>query len=186
MDEDIQKMSRRHPIRLAVWYASAVIACEESGGGRSDSAASITPGSASSSASVAARCYRSPQSVLLGPITPKSRNNGKGPGWIRMEGFPAAGSGGGNLIDESRAGLGASWRRGFGDSVSITAFDDFLRVELRLIVSDTAAIGSALARSDADLEPDSTGKLQDFRREWDFRAVIAPCDSMPLHWTRKS
>ena len=132
---------------------------------------------------VVARCYRSSQSVLLGPIVAKSGQNAQGPGWIRIEGLPAADSGGGELVDANRAGLGGSWRRGSGNSVSMAAADDFLRVELRLTVSDSAAIGPALARSDAGLEPDSAGQLREFRREWILRAARAPCDSMPTRRT---
>ena len=134
---------------------------------------------------LAVRCYRSSQSVLLGPIAAKSRHNGQGPGWIRIEGLQAADSGGGELVDANRAGLGGSWRRGPGHSVSMTAADDFLRAELRLTVSDSAATGPALARSDAALEPDSAGHLRELRREWILRAVRAPCDSMPTRRTHE-
>ena len=137
---------------------------------------------AHASARAAARCYRSSHSVLLGPIT-KSRQNGHGPGWLRFEGLPTAGGGSGELVDANRAGLGGHWLRGPGDSVSMTAADDFGRVELRLAVSDSVAIGSALALSDADLERDASGQLQNFRRGWVLRASRAPCDSMPVRWT---
>jgi hypothetical protein len=43
-------------------------------------------------------------------------------------------------------------------------------------------IGSALARSDAALERDASGRLTDLRRQWPIRAVRAPCDSMPAGW----
>lgn len=173
-------------IRLAVWCACAGVACGQSGTERGESALPDTSSTRPNTAPVVASCYRSSQSVLLGPITPKSRQNGKGPGWIRIEGFPAAESGASELIDANRAGLGGSWRRGSGDSVSMAAFDDFLRVELRLAVSDTAVMGEAVARSDADVERDSAGNLRDFRRDWVVRAARAPCDSMPERWTGKS
>src|SRR3954465_11354649 len=95
------------------------------------------------SAARPARCYRSSNSVLLGPIT-KSKQNARGPGWLRVEGLPTADSGAGELVDASRAGLNGVWRRATGDSVSMTAADDFLRVELRLVISDSVAIGAAL------------------------------------------
>jgi hypothetical protein len=131
---------------------------------------------------VVARCYQSLHSVLLGPTT-KSRQNGQGPGWLRIEGLPAADSGSGELVDANRAGLGAFWRRGPVDSVSIAAADDFLQVELRLAVSDSVAIGSAFARSDADVEKDASGELRTFRRRWILRAARASCDSMPKRST---
>jgi hypothetical protein len=133
----------------------------------------------------AARCYRSSSSALLGPIT-ESRQNGQGPGWLRFAGLPLADSGFGELVDANRAGVGGFWRRGPGDSVSMTAADDFLRVELRLAVSDSVAMGSALALSDADLEPDASGKLGTFRRAWVLRASRASCDSMPLRQTSRA
>ena len=129
-----------------------------------------------------ARCYQSIHSVLLGPTT-KSRQNGQGPGWLRIEGLPAAGSGSGELVDANRAGLIAFWRRGPVDSVLIAAADDFLRVELRLAVSDSVAIGSALARSDADVEKDTSGELRTFRRGWVLRAARASCQNMPKRST---
>jgi hypothetical protein len=140
---------------------------------------------AASGKQAVARCYQSLHSVLLGPTT-KSRQNGQGPGWLRIEGTPDADSGSGELVDANRAGLGALWRRGPVDSVSIAAADDFLRVELRLAVSDSIAIGSAIARSDADVEKDASGQLRTFRRGWILRAARAPCDSMPKRSTRRT
>ncbi len=131
-----------------------------------------------------------PPTGLLLPFLPlralrpptKSGQQGKGPGWIRLEGLPSADTGLGELVDADRKGLSALWRRARGDSVSIVAADDFLRVELRLAVSGSAIGGRALARSDAALEPDSTGRLRELRREWILRASRAPCDSMPVPW----
>jgi hypothetical protein len=132
-----------------------------------------------------ARCYRSSHSVLLGPIA-KSRQNARGPGWLRVEGIQAADSGAGDLVDATRAGLSGMWRRGPGDSVSMSAGDDFLRVELRLVISDSLAVGSAMALSDADLERDASGQLRTFRRGWVLRATRASCDSMPIRSVRGS
>jgi hypothetical protein len=134
------------------------------------------------SASLAAHCYRSSHSVLFGPPT-RSGQQGKGPGWLRFEGVSEADSGWGGLVDANRSGLGASWRRTSGDSVSVVAMDDFLRVQLRLAVSDSAAVGPAHAHSDAAAEPDASGRLRDLRRDWVLTASRAPCDSMPARWT---
>ena len=119
--------------------------------------------------------------MLFGPPT-KSGQQGRGPGWIRLEGLPAADSGRGELVDADRKGVSALWRRARGDSMSVVAADHFLRVDLRLAVSGRAVGGWALARSDAALEPDSAGRLREFRREWLLRASRAPCDSMPVPW----
>jgi hypothetical protein len=137
------------------------------------------PDSALIAVSPSVRCYRSSHSVLLGPIT-KSRQNARGPGWLRVESIQDADSGRGELVDATRAGLSGLWRRGPGDSVSMTAADDFLRVELRLVISDSFAMGPARAISDADLERDASGQLRTFRRDWVLRATRAACDSMPI------
>jgi hypothetical protein len=134
------------------------------------------------SASMAAHCYRSSHSVLLGPPR-RSGQDGKGPGWLRLEGISDADSGRGGLVDANRSSLGATWRRASGDSVSVLAAGHHLRVELRLAISDSAAVGAALARSDAAAEPDASGRLRDLRREWVLTASRAPCDSMPANWT---
>src|SRR4051812_37368650 len=125
-----------------------------------------------------ARCYQSPHSVLFGPSA-KSRQNGQGPGWLRIDGLPGADSGPGEVVDANRAGLGAMWHRGSVDSVLLVGADDFLRVELRLSVSDSVATGSALATSDADVERNASDQGKTFRRDWILHAVRAPCDSMP-------
>ena len=153
------------------------LACAEPKTGSDHSA--LDSSDVAQSAARSARCYRSSHSVLLGPIT-KSKQNAGGPGWLRVEGLPTADSGAGELVDASRAGLNGLWRRGTGDSVSMTAADDFLRVELRLVISDSVAMGAARARSDADFERDAAGELRDFQRGWVLRAFRAPCDSMPI------
>jgi hypothetical protein len=173
---------RKSGLSTAVVILCAGLDCAEPGTEGAKSAPLDSPVAGQSSARAAARCYRSSHSVLLGPIT-KSRQNGRGPGWLRFEGLPTARGGSGELVDVNRAGLGGFWRRGPGDSVSMAAADDFGRVELRLAVSESVAIGSALALSDADLERDASGQLQTFRRGWVLRASRAPCDSMPLRWT---
>jgi hypothetical protein len=52
--------------------------------------------------------------------------------------------------------------------------------ELRLVITESLAVGSALATSDAALERDpAMGQLREFRRAWELRALRAPCDSIP-------
>ena len=170
---------RRAYLSVTALISSVVFACAEP---KTESGNSTLPDDSlagQSRARLTTRCYRSSYSVLLGPNS-KSIQNGKGPGWLRVEGTPTAGDGSVELVDSNRAGLGGVWRRGPGDSLSMTAADDFLRVELRLAVSDSVAIGSALAVSDAALERDASGKSRNFRRGWVLRASRAPCDSMPV------
>lgn len=123
-------------------------------------------------------CYRSASSVLLGPLTAGGQQ-GEGPGWIRIDGGLGADSGAAGLRDANSKTMAGQWRRVTGDSVAVTAFDDFLRVELRLVVSDTMASGIGSSRSDAALERDSAGTMQELRRSWVLAAPAAPCDSMP-------
>ena len=66
-----------------------------------------------------------------------------------------------------------------GDSLRVLAADDFLRTELRVVVGPSSLRGRASARSDADLERDSTGRLAEVHREWQVDAVRVACDSMP-------
>ena len=166
-------------LSVTLFIGSVAFACAEPKSDGAKSAMVDSTAEAPSSLRLTTRCYRSAHSMLLGPIT-KSRQNGKGPGWLRVDGLPTADSGSGEIVDANRAGLGGAWHRSPGDSLSMTAADDFLRVKLRLIVSDSAAKGSALAVSDADLERDASGKLQTFRRSWVLDASRAPCDSMPV------
>jgi hypothetical protein len=130
---------------------------------------------------VGAACFRSPHSVLLGPPTP-SGEQGTGPGWLGLEVSGHHDSGWAKLVDPDSKAFHALWRRDKTDSVAFTAADDFLRVQMRLSVSDTLVVGSASAHSDATLEPDASGRLADLRREWTLRAVRSPCDSMPVGW----
>jgi hypothetical protein len=154
----------------------AALACSQPGGeiGKDSVIDAVRE---SANASLPPRCFRSSESVLFGPAT-GSGQQGAGPGWLRLE-SPGADSGFGELVDADHKGLGASWRRVSLDSVSIVAFDDFLRVEMRLALFVDSAAGPVRASSDAALERDSAGRLQDLRREWVLRAASAPCDSMP-------
>lgn len=127
---------------------------------------------------VAAACYRSPHSVLFGPPTP-SGQQGKAPGWLGVQLPVHADSGWAELVDPDSKGFSAFWRRDATDSVVLRAGDDFLHIEMRLAVTDSSITGSALARSDAALERDASGRLSDLRREWSLRADRMSCDSMP-------
>jgi hypothetical protein len=125
-----------------------------------------------------ARCYRSPHSVLFGPPT-RTGQQGRPPGWLRLEGFPESDHGEAELRDGDEKGMGAGWRREPDDSVAVLASNDFVRIEIRFLASNGSLAGRGAAHSDAALEPDSTGRLSDLRRSWKFSATEAPCDSMP-------
>lgn len=124
------------------------------------------------------RCYRSPHSVLFGPPT-NTGQQGRGPGWIRLEEFPESDHGQAELRDSDEKAMGAGWRRQPNDSVAVLASNDFLRAELRFVVSRDSLAGQGTAHSDAALEPDSTGQLSDLRRSWKFNATEASCEAMP-------
>jgi hypothetical protein len=127
---------------------------------------------------VAAACYRSSHSVLLGPPTP-SGQQGRGPGWMALEVPEHADSGWAVLVDPGTRRFSTRWRRDATDSIALHAGDDFLQLDMRLAASDSLVHGSASARSDAALERDSSGSLKDLERHWILRAVRAPCDSLP-------
>ena len=143
---------------------------------RPDTAGAVWPAS-----DVSVRCYRSPHSVLFGRPT-RSGQQGRGPGWIRLEGFPTADSGSTELVDADRKGVGGQWRRAPGDSVSVAAGDHDLSVRLQLVISDRSVAGRARAHSDVAAERDAAGRLGDLWREWLLRATRASCDSMPVPW----
>ncbi|HJU64434.1 MAG TPA: hypothetical protein VJ596_02095 [Gemmatimonadaceae bacterium] len=172
------KVEPLHRLRTAlevVVVAAMMHACD---GSRDDSGPAADSSPAPTTSPLAdVRCYRSPQSVLLGPPVGR-RNVGHPPGWLRLEGLDHATSGVAELVDANRAGLSGQWMRE-GDSLRVLAADDFLRTELRVVVGPSSLRGRASARSDADLERDSTGRLAEVRREWQVAAVRVACDSMP-------
>lgn len=127
---------------------------------------------------IVARCYRTPKSIFA-RVTAFDGRVGPGPGWLRIEYSQALDSGIGLLVDNDGGSLGARWKRAPAESVVVVGMDDFLRVELRLSISDSIATGSALATSDADFERDASGRLRDYRREWKLVATHAPCENMP-------
>ena len=131
---------------------------------------------------VAVACFRSPHSVFFGPPTP-SGQQGKSPGWLALELSQRGDSGWAKLVDPDSKAFYARWHRAASDTVAFTAADDFLRVEMRLAVSDSLVVGSARAHSDAALERDASGRLGDLRREWTMRAIRSPCANMPEGWT---
>ena len=166
-------MQTQRSIRLIALLSVALTACD-----RPAERPEQAPGAPARQASGASHCFRSTSSVLLGPTT-VSGQQGKGPGWIRIEGGLAADSGTAALRDAEARTMLATWKRAPGDSIDVVAFDDFLRVELRLAVSETMASGIGSSRSDAALERDSAGRMQDLRRSWVLSAPAVACDSMP-------
>lgn len=98
-------------------------------------------------------------------------------GWIRLEQF-AGDTASAKLIDSDGFALDAAWRRN-ADSLVVAGSNDFVRVEMRLRVTDSGARGTLMAHSDAALERDSTGKLREFRRDSKISFRQSPCDSMP-------
>ena len=124
-----------------------------------------------------AACFTADRSVLArtpGSVgAPASSING----WIRLDHF-IGDSASAKLIDSDGFTLDASWRR-IADSLVVAGFNDFVRIEMRLRVADSAARGTLNAHSDAALERDSAGKLREFSRSSRIAFRQAPCDSMP-------
>jgi len=130
------------------------------------------------------RCYvgngsilgRAPGSPAPGPAALQ--------GWLELYGPIGTDSGRARLIDSDGRSLDASRRRLGADSMSIVAFNDFLRVELRVSASDSTLRGTALATSDAAETRDTAGRSRRFRREWKLVARRRPCDHLPQRITR--
>ena len=123
-------------------------------------------------------CYRSPTSVMA-RTTPFEGHSSVAPGWLRFETSSGRDSGTLRLVDADGAALHATWRRSTADSLEIRGFDDFMRVEMRVMRSDSALAGTGLLTSDADVQRNAAGKLETLRREWAVRAVAAPCSGVP-------
>jgi hypothetical protein len=98
-------------------------------------------------------------------------------GWIRLDHFRKD-SASAKLIDSDGFALDAVWLRK-PDSLIVSGFNDFVRIEMRLGVDDSVARGTLRAHSDAALERDAKGKLREFRRESTISFRQSPCDSMP-------
>lgn len=129
-------------------------------------------------ATASADCFRASESVLARqPGTAADGPPGL-TGWIRLESGEPSDSGTARLTDSDGRALSGRWRRLTADSIAIVAFDDFLRIEMRLATSEPMS-GSARATSDAALTRDSTGKLGTFRREWAVSARRASCADTP-------
>ena len=125
-----------------------------------------------------AACFVSAQSVLArGPDTAAPGPAGLR-GWIRLDRFTGSDSAEATLVDSDGFALGASWLRR-GDSVNVAGSNDFVRIDLRLRVSDSVARGSMRAHSDAALERDSAGKLREFLRTGTIEFRRVSCDRMP-------
>lgn len=125
------------------------------------------------------RCWVSDSSVLArAPSTVAPGSVGLR-GWIVLDPPSVGESGTARLVDSDGADLGATWNGIGGDSVAVVAFNDFLRVEMRLAVTVEEASGVAQAGSDAAQERDSAGQMRDFRRSWRIVARAASCDSLP-------
>lgn len=137
----------------------------------SDSAQAVVADSAIHPDSVAS-CFTADGSVLARSSTAPSIN-----GWIRLERF-ASDSSAATLVDSDGFALDATWFRR-ADSVMVSGFNDFVRIDMRLSVSASSASGTLRAHSDAALERDSSGRLVEFRRSTDIRLRKASCDSMP-------
>ena len=125
-----------------------------------------------------ADCFHASESVLARrPGTPADGPAGLS-GWIRLESGAPSDSGAARLTDSDGRSLGGRWRRLAADSIAVVAFDDFVRVEMRLATADPMS-GSARASSDAALVRDSTGKSSAFRRDWTVSAQRVSCADMP-------
>jgi hypothetical protein len=122
-------------------------------------------------------CFMAASSVLARtPGTAGAPDSGV-TGWMRLDQFNVD-SASAKLVDSDGFALDAVWRRK-ADSLIISGFNDFVRIEMRLGVDDSTARGTLRAHSDAALERDSKGKFREFRRAAAISFRQSPCDSMP-------
>src|SRR5688500_7706418 len=147
----------------------AASACAPGEQRASDSAAR----SSDAAPGTSAECYVSASSVLgreaapaRGLVSEQVAPPDTIRGWLRLERDTGADGGSARLVDSDGAALGATWRRIGGDSLVVTGFDDFLRVELRLASGADSVRGSAVASSDAAFDRGSDDRLVEYRREW--------------------
>jgi hypothetical protein len=127
--------------------------------------------------SSSARCFSTTGSVLgraPGTAAPAPRDV---TGRVRLEGLSVAGndSATARLADSDGRSLAATWRRIGGDSITVMGFNDFVRVEMRLAVTEGRLSGSATATSDAAAVRDSSGRVTPFRRQWTIDAASERC-----------
>jgi len=169
---------RRSFTSRATVLCAALAACadrEPSSDTTDSAAAALSRDSASDSAA----CFVSDRSVLARALNTAAPGPADLRGWIRLDQFGVADSAAAQLVDSDGFALDATWRRSGADSLVVAGSNDFVRIEMRLGTTDSAARGSLQAHSDAALERDSAGTLREFRRTASMRFRQAPCDSMP-------
>lgn len=125
-----------------------------------------------------AACFVAEQSVLARAPNTAAPGPENLRGWIQLFQFGLRDSSAARLVDSDGSSLEAFWR-GSADSIVVQGANDFVTIQVRLRIRDSAARGSLQARSDAALERDSSGKLREFERSGTIDLVHASCDSMP-------
>jgi hypothetical protein len=168
---------RIRPIRL---LAILMLGCrpDQDSVTRTDSTPATTTGAVVVQDSLAgAACFAADRSVLARTPGSAGAPTTAISGWIRLDRFNSD-SASAKLIDSDGFTLDAAWRR-MTDSIVVAGFNDFVKIEMRLRVADSAARGTLNAHSDAALERDSAGKLREFSRSSQIRFRQAPCHSMP-------
>ncbi|HEX6313824.1 MAG TPA: hypothetical protein VFZ73_03160 [Gemmatimonadaceae bacterium] len=120
-------------------------------------------------------CYVADQSVLARADADTMDRPLRG--WIRLD-RTRRDSGPALLVDSDGYSLEATFQQ-LTDSIFVSGFNDFVRIEFRLRAGDSGARGTYRAHSDAALERDSTGTLREFRRSGDVVLAAASCDSLP-------
>lgn len=125
-----------------------------------------------------AACFVADQSVLARAPNTAAPGPENLRGWIQLFQFGLRDSSAARLVDSDGFSLEAFWRS-VSDSIVIQGANDFVRIQVRLRVRDSAARGSIQARSDAALERDRAGKLREFERSGTISLVHTSCDSVP-------
>jgi hypothetical protein len=167
-----------HAVRTAIGLALLVSACRPRGDERAgpDSTQVAAPPAAVHPDSVPA-CFMAATSVLARTPGNAGVPDSGVTGWIRLDQFNTD-SASAKLVDSDGFALDAVWRRA-ADSLIVTGFNDFVRIEMRLGIDDSTARGTLRAHSDAALERDAKGKLREFRRQSAISLRQTSCDSIP-------
>ena len=174
----------RRSRRLLLASACAALACAPGRDGTDGDSA--THAASDTTRAASAECWVSAHSVLGRDAAPPQGMTSTQPqppdtlrGWLRLEGARDAESGEALLLDSDGASLRGTWRPLGADSLVVAAFDDFVRVELR-VARESSALGTrGRATSDASFDRAADGHLAEYRREWTERLAPASCDSLP-------
>lgn len=124
-------------------------------------------------------CFHVQQSVFARTPAGPSVGPRELTGWVVLDGREGASlRGTGRLVDSDGQTMQARWDKA-DTLLTVIAADDFLRVVLRFRESSDSIHGRAEASSDAAVERNAAGVMQEFRRTWDLQGHRRECATVP-------